>query len=90
MDSETSEVPSDGEGDDATSVVPKPPAAEVARPSRASLSTTTSIPAELTAEMPLPSGTAMHMITHKDRTLPHFQGRLLSGELFDGKRLAGK
>ncbi|CAE7232876.1 unnamed protein product [Symbiodinium necroappetens] len=91
-DGDDDDVPSggEGEGDDCLSIAPKTPAATIARPSRAALSSTTSIPAELLQEMPLPDGTSAHMITHKDRTLPHFQGRLLSGELFDGKRLGCK
>ena len=29
----------------------------------------------------------MHMVIHKDRTLPHFQGKLCSGAIFEGKTL---
>ncbi|CAE7490987.1 unnamed protein product [Symbiodinium sp. CCMP2592] len=84
-DDEEDDVPPEG-GDDLAIAARTPPTA--ARVSRAALSTTTSLPPELTREFPLPEGTSMHMVTHKDRTLPHFQGKLLSGEIFDGKRLA--
>ncbi|CAE7198608.1 unnamed protein product [Symbiodinium sp. CCMP2592] len=56
------------------------------RASRAFLSSSTaSLPDELLAEMPIPSGCAMHQTVHVDATLPHFQGRLLHNACFEGK-----
>ncbi|CAE7658675.1 unnamed protein product [Symbiodinium sp. CCMP2592] len=56
------------------------------RASRAFLSSSTaSLPDELLAEMPLPDGCAMHQTVHVDATLPHFQGRLLHSQCFEGK-----
>ena len=65
----------------------RPPSDEASRASRALISSSTSLPAELTAKLPLPPGSTMYMVIHQDRTLPHFQGRLLSGECIDGKNL---
>ena len=90
MGFDTSEVPPEPVADDSTSIAARTPPAVPARPSRAALSSTTSLPEELTRQFPLPNGTSIHMITHKDRTLPHFQGRLLNGDIVDGKRLARK
>ena len=68
-----------------TSTVPSSSAAE--RPSRSMISSVCSLPPELLKDHPLPDGTSMNLVTHRDRTLPHFQGRLLNGETFEGKSL---
>ena len=58
------------------------------RASRAMLSNSTaSLPEKLVAEMPIPDGCAMHCTVHCDSTLPHFQGRLLHNQCFEGKWL---
>ena len=58
------------------------------RESRALLSSTPSLPIELLRRFPIPEGSAMHQTTiHCDSTLPHFQGRLLGGSFYEGKRL---
>ena len=55
------------------------------RESRAMLSSTASLPAELLQRFPIPEGSAMHQTVHCDGTLPHFQGRLLAGAFYEGK-----
>ncbi|CAE7608505.1 unnamed protein product [Symbiodinium microadriaticum] len=60
-------------------------AGEASRASRAMLSASTSLPEDLLRLMPLPAGTSMNKVVHSDRTLPHFQGKLHSGALVDGK-----
>ncbi|CAE7426242.1 unnamed protein product [Symbiodinium sp. CCMP2456] len=60
-------------------------ASSASRESRALLSETTTIPAELLARFPLPSGCTMYRIIHRDSTLPHFQGKLLANASFEGK-----
>ena len=57
------------------------------RESRALLSSTASLPSELLRRIPIPEGSAMHQTIHCDSTLPHFQGRLLGGSFYEGKRL---
>ncbi|CAE7411251.1 unnamed protein product [Symbiodinium necroappetens] len=79
--SEVAQGPTDEPMTDARPAVPD------GRASRALLSNACALPPELVSELPLPEGTAMHMVLHKDRTLPHFQGRLTSGEVWDGKPL---
>ncbi|CAE7477642.1 unnamed protein product [Symbiodinium sp. CCMP2592] len=78
-DDVTGETPANGASRDERGAPPD------ARASRALLSNTCALPPELVEKLPLPDGTMMHMVIHKDRTLPHFQGKLCNGAIFEGK-----
>ena len=68
-------------------VEPGPLGEESQRESRRLLSSAASLPADLVAKWPIPSGYQLHHTVHKDHALPHFHGRLSSGEKLDNKSL---
>ena len=74
--SKTQAPPADTQGED------------VARQSRSLISSMVAVPEALLSRYPPPANTVIHHTVHKDSTLPHFQGRVLGGQVFEGKCLA--
>ena len=64
-----------------------PPHEDASRISRSLLSSTSSIPNELVAKYDIPDNCHVHKTVFRDKTLPHYQAKLLGGRVFDGKRL---
>ncbi|CAE7236724.1 unnamed protein product [Symbiodinium sp. CCMP2592] len=56
------------------------------RASRSLLSATAAIPKEITDRYELPENVHIHKTVFRDQTLPHYQGKLLGGRLFEGKQ----
>ena len=60
---------------------------ERGRSSRSLLSATSTVPAHLTTMYPIPEGCVISRTVHCDHALPHFQGRLPTGCIYEGKCL---
>ena len=60
---------------------------ESLRASRSLLSTTATIPRELIAKYDIPDLCHVHKTVFRDKTLPHYQAKLLGGRVFEGKSL---
>ncbi|CAE7211126.1 unnamed protein product, partial [Symbiodinium sp. KB8] len=63
-----------------------PPHEDASRISRSLLSSTSSIPNELVAKYDIPDNCHVHKTVFRDKTLPHYQAKLLGGRVFDGKQ----
>ena len=64
------------------------PDAERVRETRRLLSSCSSIPAWLKERYTIPADCTVVHVVHKNHVLPHFQIRLASGKIFEGKTLA--
>ena len=58
---------------------------ESIRASRSLLSGTVTIPSAITDRYEVPDNCHIHKTVFKDKTLPHYQGKLLGGRVFEGK-----
>ena len=57
------------------------------RASRSTLPVTAAIPKEITDRYELPENCHIHKTVFRDSTLPHYQGKLLGGRVYEGKFL---